>query len=160
MVADIKIKFNTINATNYLKKISRNTPRAIKQSLARVSAYGVKQITEKTQKGQSPDGGGFQGYASSTKKSRQKRTRQTGFVDLTDTGQMFNSLAWTNRGYKNILFFRRNAENKKAAYHDYFGIRKKGGEKVYRPFFSIGKKDEVQMQKRFAQHFFRLTGIR
>jgi len=54
MVADIKIKFNTINATNYLKKISRNTPKAIKQSLARVSAYGVKQITEKTQKGQSP----------------------------------------------------------------------------------------------------------
>ena len=157
MVADIKIKFNTINATNYLKKISRNTPRAIKQSLARVSAYGVKQITEKTQKGQSPDGGGFQGYASSTKKSRKKRGRQTSFVDLTDTGQMFRSLAWANRGYKNILFFRRNTENKKAAYHDFFGA---GKSKVVRPFFSIGKKDEVQIQKRFAQHFFRLTGIR
>ena len=160
MVADIKIKFNTINATNYLKKISRKTPRAIKQSLARVSQFGIKQITEKTQKGQKPDGGRFEGYASSTKKSRQKRTRQTGFVDLTDTGQMFNSLAWTNRGYKNILFFRRNAENKKAAYHDYFGIRKKGGGKVYRPFFSIGRKDEIQIQKRFAQHYFRLTGLR
>ena len=157
MVADIKIKFNTINATNYLKKISRNTPKAIKQSLARVSAYGVKQITEKTQKGQSPDGGRFQGYASSTKKSRRKRGRQTSFVDLTDTGQMFRSLAWANRGYKNVLFFRRNAENRKASYHDFFGA---GKSKVVRPFFSIGKKDEVQIQKLFAQHFFRLTGIR
>ena len=157
MVADIKIKFNTIDATNYLKKISRKTPRAIKQSLARVSDYAIKQITEKTQKGRAPDGGGFRGYAESTKKSRKKRTRQTAFVDLTDTGQMFSSLAWANRGYKNVLFFRRNAENKKAAYHDFFGA---GKSKVVRPFFSIGKKDEVQIQKRFAQHFFRLTGIR
>ena len=157
MVADVKIKFNTIDATNYLKKISRNTPKAIKQSLARVSQFGIKQITEKTLKGESPDGGRFEGYAPSTKKSRQKRKRQTDFVDLRDTGQMFNSLAWVNRGYKNILFFRRNEENKKAAYHDFFGAGKK---KVVRPFFSIGRKDEIQIQKRFAQHFFRLTGIR
>ena len=157
MVADVKIKFNTIDATNYLKKISRNTPKAIKQSLARVSQFGIKQITEKTQKGESPDGGRFKGYAPSTKKSREKRQRQTAFVDLTDTGQMFRSLSWANRGYKNILFFRRATEYRKAAYHDFFGAGKK---KVVRPFFSIGRKDEIQIQKRFAQHLFRLTGLR
>jgi len=160
MVADIKIKFNTIDATNYLKKISRKTPRAIKQSLARVSQFGIKQITEKTQKGQKPDGGTFEPYAKSTRKSRSEKGRQVTFVDLTDTGQMFRSLTWNAKGKKSELFFRRQAENRKASYHDYFGIRKKGGGKVYRPFFSIGRKDEIQIQKRFAQHFFRLTGIR
>ena len=51
MVADIKIKANTIEIDNFLKNIQRKFPRAIKESLARVSAFGVKQITEKTQKG-------------------------------------------------------------------------------------------------------------
>lgn len=157
MVADVKIKDNTIEVVNFLKSIEKKFPQAIKESLNTVSAYGVKQITEKTQKGIMPDGGSFQPYAESTKKDRQERNRQVAFVDLTDTGQMFRSLTWVNRGYKNILFFRRATENRKAAYHDYFGAGKK---KVVRPFFSIGRKDEIQIQKRFAQRFFKLTGIR
>ena len=157
MVADIRVKVNTIEVNNYLKSILRRTPSAIEQSLNRVSAYGVKQITEKTQKGKPPDGGSFEGYAKSTRKSRLKRGRQVSFVDLTDTGQMFRSLTWNAKGNKSELFFRRQAENRKASYHDYFGAGKK---KVVRPFFSIGRKDEIQIQKRFAQHYFRLTGIR
>mgnify|MGYP007092519033 CR=1 FL=1 len=51
MVADIRIKANTVEVSNYLKSILRRTPSAIEQSLNRVSAYGVKQITEKTKKG-------------------------------------------------------------------------------------------------------------
>ena len=160
MVADIRVKYNSIEVKNYLKSILKRTPSAIEQSLNRVSAYGVKQITEKTQKGQKPDGGTFEPYAKSTRKSRSEKGRQVSFVDLTDTGQMFRSLTWNAKGKKSELFFRRQAENRKASYHDYFGIRKKGGGKVYRPFFSIGRKDEIQIQKRFAQHFFRLTGIR
>ena len=70
---------------------------------------------------------------------------------------MFRSLTWNAKGNKSELFFRRQAENRKASYHDYFGAGKK---KVVRPFFSIGRKDEIQIQKRFAQHYFRLTGIR
>ena len=157
MVADIRVKYNSIEVKNYLNSILKRTPSAIEQSLNRVSAYGVKQITEKTQKGQPPDGGGFKSYASSTKKNRKKRGRQIAFVDLTDTGQMFRSLTWNAKGNKSELFFRRQAENRKASYHDYFGAGKK---KVVRPFFSIGRKDEIQIQKRFAQHYFRLTGIR
>ena len=157
MVADIRVKYNSIEVKNYLNSILKRTPSAIEQSLNRVSAYGVKQITEKTQKGKPPDGGSFEGYAKSTRKSRLKRGRQVSFVDLTDTGQMFRSLTWNAKGNKSELFFRRQAENRKASYHDYFGAGKK---KVVRPFFSIGRKDEIQIQKRFAQHYFRLTGIR
>ena len=157
MVADIRVKYNSIEVKNYLNSILKRTPSAIEQSLNRVSAYGVKQITEKTQKGKTPDGGSFEGYAKSTRKSRLKRGRQVSFVDLTDTGQMFRSLTWNAKGNKSELFFRRQAENRKASYHDYFGAGKK---KVVRSFFSIGRKDEIQIQKRFAQHFFRLTGIR
>ena len=157
MVVKTKIKSNTIEVQNYLKKLEKKLPRAIEESLNRVSAYGVKRITEKTQKGITPDGGRFQPYAQSTKKARQKKGRQISFVDLTDTGQMFRSLTWKAQGKKSTLFFRRQSENRKAAYHDIFGAGKK---KVIRPFFSIGRKDEIQIQKRFAQHLFRLTGLR
>lgn len=157
MVADVKIKANTIEVVNFLKSIERKLPKAITESLNRVSALGVKQITEKTQKGEKPDGGRFKGYAESTKKDRTKRGRQIGFVDLTDTGQMFRSLTFKSVQNKSSLFFRRQSENKKASYHDFFGA---GKNKVVRPFFSIGRKDEIQIQKRFAQHLFRLTGIR
>ena len=157
MVADVKIKANTIQVVKFLKSIEKKSSNAITESLNRVSAYGVKQITEKTQKGIMPDGGAFQPYAKSTKKNRKKRGRQVSFVDLTDTGQMFRSLTWKAQGKKSTLFFRRQSENRKAAYHDFFGAGKK---KVVRPFFSIGRKDEIQIQKRFAQHLFRLTGIR
>ena len=157
MVADVKIKANTIEVVKFLKSIERKVPKAITESLNRVSAYGVKQITEKTQKGIKPDGGRFEPYAQSTKKDRQKRGRQVSFVDLTDTGQMFRSLTWKANRKKSSLFFRRQSENRKASYHDFFGAGKK---KVVRPFFSIGRKDEIQIQKRFAQHLFRLSGIR
>lgn len=157
MVADVKIKANTIEVVKFLKSIERKVPRAIEESLNRVSAYGVKQITEKTQKGVLPDGGRLKPYAQSTKKARQEKGRQVSFVDLTDTGQMFRSLTWKADRKKSTLFFRRQSENRKAAYHDFFGAGKK---KVVRPFFSIGRKDEIQIQKRFAQHLFRLTGIR
>ena len=157
MVADVKIKANTIEVVKFLKSIERKVPRAIEESLNRVSAYGVKQITEKTQKGIMPDGGRFQPYAKSTRKARQEKGRQVSFVDLTDTGQMFRSLTWKANKKQSTLFFRRQSENRKAAYHDFFGAGKK---KVVRPFFSIGRKDEIQIHKRFAQHLFRLTGIR
>ena len=157
MVADVKIKANTINVSNYIKKLQRTIPRDITKALNKVSAYAVDQIQTKTQKGELPDGGRFKPYAKSTRKSRQEKGRQVSFVDLTDTGQMFRSLTWKAKGKQSTLFFRRQSENRKAAYHDFFGAGKK---KVVRPFFSIGRKDEIQIQKRFAQHLFRLTGTR
>lgn len=155
MVADVKIKENTIEVVNYLKKIERKFPHAIEQSLNRVSAYATKRISEKTQSGKLPDGGRMKPYHPSTVKDRAKRNRETGFVTLFDTGQMFRSLTWNATRTKSSLFFRRQSEDKKAFFHD-----SGAGHLPRRPFFSIGRKDEIQIQKRFAQHLFRLTGIR
>ena len=157
MVADIKIKANTIEIDNYLKNIQRKFPRAIKESLARVSAFGVKQITEKTQKGQKPDGGTFRPYAQSTKRDRQERGRQISFVDLTDTGRMFRSLTFKTRSFSSSLFFRRSEENRKAAFHDFYGA---GKGKVVRRFFAIGRKDEEKIRQLFFKHLVKKTGIR
>jgi len=153
MVADVQIKVNTIQVKNFINKLKKDIPKDIQTALNKVSAYGVKQITEKTQKGQKPDGGRFRGYAPSTKKDRLKRGRQVGFVDLTDTGQMFRSLTWKRRRHKATIFFRRQAENRKASYHDFFGA---GKNKVVRPFFAIGRKDE----NRIRDIFFKSIGVR
>jgi len=153
MVAEVKIKANTIEVTKYLKRLQKTIPKDIKTALNKVSAFGVKQITEKTQKGEKPDGGRFKGYAKSTKKDRTKRGRQIGFVDLTDTGQMFRSLTFKANRNKSTLFFRRQSENRKASYHDFFGAGKR---KVVRPFFAIGRKDENKIR----DIFFKSIGVR
>jgi hypothetical protein len=92
MVADVKITANTIDVSNYIKKVTKTIPRDIQKGLAQASLFGIQQITEKTQKGQMPDGGRFRPYSKATRKDRAKRGRQISFVDLTDTGRMFRSL--------------------------------------------------------------------
>ena len=147
MVADIKIKANTIEVVNYLKKLQKTIPKDITKALNVVSAYGVKQIGEKTRKGEMPDGGRFAEYSQRAKEDRSKRGRQTSFVDLTDSGKMFSSLTWKVSGSKGSLFFRRQTENEKAFRHDQ-GI----GKLPRRPFFAIGKRDENKIRDLFYKH--------
>lgn len=144
MVADVKIKTNTIDVSNYLKKITMQMPSNIQKGLAQASLFGIQQITEKTQKGQMPDGGKFRPYSKRTKKDRAERGRQISFVDLTDTGRMFRSLTSKITKSKGTLFFRRQEENKKAFFHDK-GI----GKMPQRPFFAIGRRDEDKIRKIF-----------
>jgi phage gpG-like protein len=144
MVADVQIKTNTIDVSNYLKKITLQMPSNIQKGLAQASAFGIQQVTEKTQKGQMPDGGRFRPYSKRAKKDRAKRGRQISFVDLTDTGRMFRSLTSKITKSKGILFFRRQEENKKAFFHDK-GI----GRLPQRPFFAIGRRDEDKIRKIF-----------
>ncbi len=63
MVADIKVTANTIEVTNYIKSLQRKIPSNIQKGLSQASAYGIQQITDKTQKGQTPDGGRFRPYS-------------------------------------------------------------------------------------------------
>jgi len=62
-------------------------------------------------------------------------------------------LTWKRRRHKATIFFRRQAENRKASYHDFFGA---GKSKVVRPFFAIGRKDE----NRIRDIFFKSIGVR
>ena len=151
MVADVKVKFNTIEVNNFIKRITKKQRKSITTALNNVSNMAVFMITKRTQSGKLPDGGKMKAYAKSTKKDRNKRGRQTGFVDLTDSGKMFRSLDFRQLGYKNTLFFANKEREKIASFHDSFGVGKK---KVRRPFFAIGKKEEDKIKEEFSKFYF------
>tara|TARA_A100001391_G_C4922916_1_gene239660 strand:- start:168 stop:632 length:465 start_codon:yes stop_codon:yes gene_type:complete len=149
---EVTIDVNTINVKKFLQKLSKEQRRAVQKSLNRVSNMAIFMITKRTQSGKLPDGGQMRAYAPATVKSRKKRGRQTGFVDLTDTGKMFRSLDYKKKGLRNTLFFSNMERNKIASYHDMFGA---GKGKVVRPFFSIGRKEEEKIQKEFTSTYFK-----
>ena len=152
MVADVKVNINTVEVRKFLKKFSRNQRKVIQKSLNRVSNMAILMITKRTQKGNLPDGGKMLPYSKSTKKNRDKKGRQTGFVDLTDTGKMFRSLDFRKRGFRNTLLFTNMERAKIASFHDTFGVGKR---KIKRPFFSIGDKEEDNLKDEFAKFYFK-----
>ena len=149
---EVGVNINNIEVKNLLKNISRKQKAVITKSLNRVSNMAVLMITKRTQGGKLPDGGNMRSYASSTVKSRKKRGRQTGFVDLTDTGKMFRSLDFKTGGLKSTLFFANKEREKIASYHDTFGVGKR---KIKRPFFAIGNKEEDKIIKEFNNFYFK-----
>ena len=144
MVADIKITANTVDIVKFLERTKQKIPNQIQMALAKASQFGIMRITDKTQQGQLPDGGRLRPYKKSTRKSRTKRKRQVGHVDLTDTGRMFRSLTSKISKSKGTLFFRRQEENKKAFFHE-TGTRFMEA----RPFFAIGRRDEDKIRDIF-----------
>tara|TARA_R100000329_G_scaffold9461_2_gene10731 strand:- start:114 stop:578 length:465 start_codon:yes stop_codon:yes gene_type:complete len=149
---EVKVKVNTINVVNELKRMTRKQKASVTKALNNVSNMAIFMIDKRTKKGLLPDGGRMLPYEKSTIKRRKKRGRQTGFVDLEDTGQMFRSLTYDIKGLKSSLFFRGQDQNKKASYHDIFGVGKK---KTIRPFFSIGNKEEDKIRQQFTKIYFK-----
>ena len=156
MAVDVKVDINDIEVTKLLKKLSAKQKSVIDKGLKRVSNMAILMITKRTQAGKLPDGGKMRGYAKGTIRSRKKRGRQTGFVDLTDTGKMFRSLDFRTGGLKSTLFFSNTERAKIASYHDTFGVGKR---KIKRPFFAIGNKEEIKIQDEFARFYFKELGI-
>ena len=144
MVADITITANTVDISKFLERTKQKIPNQIQMALAKASQFGIMRITDKTQQGQLPDGGRLRPYKKSTRKSRLRKGRQVGHVDLTDTGRMFRTLTTKITKSKGTLFFRRNEENKKAFFHD-TGTRFMDP----RPFFAIGRRDEDKIRDIF-----------
>lgn len=153
---EIKTDINTLEVTNFLKKLTRKQKSVIDKGLKRVSNMAILMLTKRTQAGKLPDGGKMRSYAKGTVRSRKKRGRQTGFVDLTDTGKMFRSLDFRTGGLKSTLFFANKEREKIASYHDTFGV---GRKKVTRPFFAIGKKEEDKIQAEFSKFYFKQMRI-
>ena len=156
MVADIKVNINTIEVKNFLTSLQQKQKSAVNSALSRVSNMAILMITKRTQSGLLPDGGKMLPYAKSTKANRRKRGRQVGFVDLTDSGQMFRSLDFRTRAFKSTLFFANKEREKIASFHDTFGVGKK---KVKRPFFAIGNKEENKIQEEFSKFYFSKLGL-
>ena len=149
---EISAKVNTIEVIKEFKRITRKQKAIIDKSLKRVSNMAILMITKRTQAGKLPDGGKMRSYARSTVKSRKKRGRQTGFVDLTDTGKMFRSLDFRTGGFKSTLFFANKEREKIASFHDSLGV---GRKKITRPFFSIGDREEDKIKAEFNRFYFK-----
>ena len=156
MAVDVKVNVNSIEITNFLKKLSSKQKSVIDKGLKRVSNMAILMITKRTQAGKLPDGGKMRGYAKGTVTSRKKRGRQTGFVDLTDTGKMFRSLDFRTGGLKSTLLFTNMERAKIASFHDSLGVGKR---KITRPFFSIGDKEEDKIKDDFSRFYFKEMGI-
>lgn len=148
----VSAKVNTIEVEKLLKKITGKQKATIDKSLKRVSNMAIQMITTRTQNGKLPDGGNMRPYAKSTVRGRKKRGRQTGFVDLTDTGKMFRSLDFRTGGMKSTLFFANKEREKIASYHDTFGV---GRRKIKRPFFAIGNNEEIKIKNEFSKFYFK-----
>lgn len=153
---EVKVEVNTVNVVKELKRMSAKQKSSITKALNKVSNMAIFMIDKRTKKGLLPDGGKMIPYAKSTVKRRKKKGRQTGFVDLEDSGQMFRSLTYDIKGLKSSLFFRGQDQNKKASYHDFFGVGKK---KTIRPFFSIGNKEEDKIRQEFTKTYFKAMKI-
>ena len=149
---EVSAKINTIEVTNLLKNITRKQKSVIDKGIKRVSNMAILMITKRTQSGKLPDGSRMRPYARSTVKGRKKRGRQTGFVDLTDTGKMFRSLDFRTGAFKSSLFFSNMERAKIASYHDTFGVGKR---KITRPFFAIGDREEDKIQAEFSRFYFK-----
>ena len=156
MAVDVKVDVNSIEVTKLLKNITRKQKSVIDKGLKRVSNMAILMITKRTQAGKLPDGGKMRGYAKGTVRSRKKRGRQTGFVDLTDTGKMFRSLDFRTGGLKSTLLFTNMERAKIASFHDSLGVGKR---KITRPFFSIGDKEEDKIKDDFSKFYFKEMGI-
>ena len=156
MAVDVKVDVNSIEVTKLLKNITRKQKSVITKGLKRVSNMAILMITKRTQAGKLPDGGKMRGYAKGTVRSRKKRGRQTGFVDLTDTGKMFRSLDFRTGGLKSTLLFTNMERAKIASFHDSLGVGKR---KITRPFFSIGDKEEDKIKDDFSRFYFKEMGI-
>ena len=149
---EISAKVNTIEVIKEFKRITKKQKAIIDKSLKRVSNMAILMITKRTQAGKLPDGGKMRSYARSTVKSRKKRGRQTGFVDLTDTGKMFRSLDFRTGGFKSTLFFANKEREKIASYHDSLGVGKR---RITRPFFAIGDREEDKIKAEFQRFYFK-----
>ena len=154
MVASVTVKTNSVQLSKEFRNIQRKFPSAIKKALANVSAFQIHNIKDRTQrKGIDVNGSPFKPYS---KAYRRRLVKQSGVVDLTDTGQMFSSLTSKITPSKGTLFFRQADANKKAFYHDVAGA---GKGRVVRPFFSINDTEADKIGQLFADKIFKDIGL-
>lgn len=139
---NVKIKDNSKKVRNAIKKLGNKVKPSIHKTLSYVSAFEISQIINRTQKkGIDVNENPFKPYSIGYKRAKVK---ESGVVDLKDSGQMFSSLTSKITPSKGSLFFRQKSANDKAFYHD-TGI----GKMPKREFFSISNKEQDKIEKLF-----------
>lgn len=141
MVATIKIKGNTVQLQKAFAELSKKIPKVTTKALARASAFQISAIKNRTQsKGLDVNNNPFKPYSKGYKRAKVK---QSGVVDLTDSGRMFSSLTSKIKPSQGTLFFRNQRQNRKAFFHNEAGA---GRGKVIREFFGATKDEEKKIE--------------
>ena len=103
MVADVRIKDNSVQVSKSLLRLSKQIPQIVKKALSNAVAFQVAAIKKSTNlKGVDFRGRAFKPYS---KNYKRRLVKQSGVVDLKDTGQMFSSLTSKVTPSKGELFF-------------------------------------------------------
>ena len=119
-----------------------------RRTLAYISNFEVATIKDRTQnKGKDYRGNPFIPYS---KRYKRRLVKESGHVDLTDTGQMFSSLTYRLARNSSNLFFQQGFANRKAYFHDVAGVGKK---KVKRKFFRLSENEKDILSSLFAKQY-------
>lgn len=134
----MNLTLGSAKLTARLKRLEKDLPKKIDKALEIVASEGARNIIQRGNRGKGYLGR-FAPYSPAYAKIRQKKGRQVNYVDLNDTGQMWNSLSsgMEKRGVAKI-YFADALGNKKA----YFNNKK-------RPFFGFSQKDKKALFKFF-----------
>lgn len=124
-----------------------------KTLMGEIGEYITQRIITRSQAGEDVDGASFAPYASSTKLFRTKTGHQTGHVDLTMSGTMWNALTYQESKDEVRVFFR-NVSGKdtdvKVPTYAYFLNEN-------REFFALSKEEENMIFDMVKDHAKSLT---
>lgn len=132
-----------------IKRFPRKIEKASKTAILRTAIFAELAIKRRTLSGKSSEGGSFTPYAKSTNRSRRKRGRNTGRVDLFDSGEMFGAIkSRAKNPFIGQVYFTSVAEGQKAMWHHHGR-----GKLPVRKWFDIAKSEEPLVINIFRNEF-------
>jgi len=131
-----------------LKAFPKRIKKASRKALSKASAFVSFKVKKRTKDGIGLNGK-FEGYAASTLRSRGARGRNTGTVDLMDSGQMLGSMIWKAKSpFLGIVYFSNTLAARKAMWH-----HTGAGHLPVRKWFDVNNKEEILVGSRFRNEF-------
>jgi hypothetical protein len=144
----VNVTLNDKKVQAMLKAFPKRIEKSSRKALAKASAFVEFVVKKRTARGQGV-GGAFPGYAASTKRSRGKRGRSLGRVDLMDTGQMLSSMLWKVKSPSlGLVFFSNTLAARKAMWH-----HTGAGHLPVRKWFDVNSREEVLVGNQFRNEF-------
>ena len=139
-------KINDQGLKRRLNQQIREQPRQVQKALSQTAFFVMGLIKDRSKKGIGAEGIKFPAYSDEYKEIRRQATRQTFFRDLNFTGNMMSGM-YFNANTKRATIQFNTREYKKAYYNELFLKKSRN------TFFSIGKREENIINKRFTEAF-------
>jgi len=131
-----------------IKAFPKRIKKASRKALSKASAFVEFTVKRRTASGRGLNGS-FTPYAASTKRSRGKRGRQTGVVDLFDSGRMLGAM--TSKALSpslGVVFFLDADARRRAMWH-----HTGAGHLPVRKWFDVNNREEKEVGSVFRNNF-------